>query len=202
MGYSKDLGTGTVAGIDPITGYPMDRWGHLLDPASPDDGRPIEGWDKPGTELPNFTSPYGHLHFAVGTGDDFHCFDYARVNAGPRGEFIVLHSTVNSETGCFIEGAGYEVLPVNSMDEKQRAICEAFGMVDRAEEWLIWGDKPLRHSKSGWNQAPQSFAIAVARNLFPWRFEPKGKPISERAIRMAHKAALKIASECAYSIKP
>ena len=117
MGYAKDLGTGTVHSICPITGYPRTQYGHLLDTASLHDGRPIPDWDKPGTELPNFTSPYGHLFFAIGSGDDFWCFDFADVNAGPRGSFIVLHATINSETGRFIEDAphGYRVMPANGL---------------------------------------------------------------------------------------
>lgn len=194
MGYASDLGTGTVHDICPVTGYPRDQWGHLLQTTSLHDGSVLPDWQKTGTELPNFTSPYGHLFFAVGSGDDFHCFDHARVNAGPLGEFMVLHATVNSETGSFIDGAGYEVLPCNTMTEKKAVIREAFGMVDDALEWCLWND--LKHSVRGWNQNPYFFAIAVAESLFGWRFKTKnGKVLS---LRKNNRAAHRIASDLAF----
>ena len=53
------------------------------------------------TEL---TNPYGLLGYAVGSGDDFWCFDYALLEDGR----MVLSATINSETGCFIMSGGYE----------------------------------------------------------------------------------------------
>lgn len=194
MGYASDLGTGTVHDICPITGFPRGEWGYLLQTTSLHDGAVIPDWDKPGTELPNFTSPYGHLEFAIGSGDDFHCFDYEVINAGPRGKFIVLHSTVNSETGGFIEGSGYEVLPVNTMAEQSAAVLAAFGMVDEALEWCSWNE--VRHTVKGWNQNHAYFPICVARALQGWKFKniKTGTPFSVRKNNSkAHKVALEIA---------
>ncbi len=196
MGYTSDLGEGVVKDIDPITGYPRDEWRHLLSSLDTHDGRPIVGWDKPGTRLPNITSPYGFLSFVIGGSDDFHCFDYEVINAGPRGQFIVLHSVINSEGGGFIQDGEYTVLPCNSAAEKTAACREALGMVDQAMEWVYGND--LRHSRKGWNQEPAYFAIAVCESLFPWRFSRKGKKVEDRAIRYAHKVAENIALECAY----
>lgn len=195
MGYASDLGTGTVHDICPVTGYPRDQWGHLLQTTSLHDGSVLPDWKKTGTELPNFTSPYGHLSFAIGSGDDFHCFDYVSVNAGPMGEFMVLHATINSETGSFIDNAGYEVLPCNTMTEKKAVIREAFGMVDDAMEWCHHNN--IKHNVRGWNQNPHFFAIAVAENLFPYKFKRKnGKALS---LRKNNRAANRIASDLAFT---
>lgn len=170
MGYANDLGTGTVHDICPITGYPRDEWGHLLQTTSLRDGAVIPDWDKPGTELPNITSPYGHLEFAIGTGDDFYCFDYEVINAGPRGRFVVLHAVINSESGSFIMDApyGYEVLPANTMEEQSAAVRAAFGLMDQALEWCY--DNDIKHSVKGWNQNPAYFPICVARALRRYKF--------------------------------
>ena len=191
MGYAKDLGTGIVHDICPVTGYPRDKWGHLLQTADLHDGKPIPDWDKPGTELPNFTSPYGHLFFATGNGDDFICYDFERVNAGPRGQFAVLHATVNSETASFIDGFDYQILPCNSIEEQKRVISFAFYMVDRALEWCTWGDNPIRHSTRGWNQSADYFAIAVAEMLFPYKF--KKRDGTQMRLRTNNRAARKVA---------
>lgn len=171
MGYASDLGTGTVHDICPVTGYPRDKWKHLLQTTSLHDGTVIPDWDKPGTELPNITSPYRHLHYATGSGDDFVCYDFEVVNAGPRGQFAVLHATVNSETGSFIDGFAYEILPCNSIAQQKAVIRTAVGMVDRALEWC--GHNDVRHSTRGWNQSADYFAISIAENLFPYRFKNK-----------------------------
>lgn len=197
MGYASDLGTGTVHDICPMTGYPRDRWGHLLQTASLNDGSVLPDWQKAGTKLPNFTSPYGHLLFAVGSEDDFYCFDYNCVNAGPLGNFMVLHATINSESGSFIMDAphGYNVLPCNTMTEKKAVIREAFGVVDDALEWCHHND--IKHDVRGWNQNAYCFAIAVAESLFSWRF--KGKNGKGLSLRKNNRAAHRIASDLAFT---
>lgn len=196
MGYASDLGTGIVHSICPITGFPLTQYGHLLQTTSLHDGSVITDWDKPGTELPNFTSPYGHLEFAVGSGEDFYCFDYEVINAGPRGKFIIMDSVINSETGGFIENAlnGYVVLPVNTVAQDSAAIHEAFGMVDQALEWCNNND--IRHTVKGWNQNPAYFPICVARALRPYRF--KDAMGRDYAVRKNNTKANKIALEIAY----
>jgi len=96
------------------------------------------------------TSPYGALEWAIGNGDDFHCFDYAFL---PDGR-VVLEATANSETGCFIQNAGYEVCT------REEAPDVALGMVDMGLECLsTW--EVVRHNKSGWNQDPYYFYRCV-----------------------------------------
>lgn len=169
MGYLKDLGTGTVTGVCPNTGYPKGDWGHLLDPVDPRTGELVPDWDKPGTELYNLTSPYGHLWFAVGNGDDFWCFDYAVLDRCPDGKTrMVLDATINSETGSYIGGADYRVMLPELGG--QRPTLAALDMVRAAEDWLaepiqdMWSGKlrSLRHNKSGWNQDPLYFVRCVA----------------------------------------
>lgn len=198
MGYASDLGTGTVHDICPTTGYPRNQWGHLLSTTNLDDGDVIPDWDKPGTELPNITSPYGHLEFAIGTGDDFYCFDYEKIDAGPRGLFIVLHSTVNSEGGGFIMGGAYKVLPVNTMAEESAAVRAAFGLMDEALEWCYHNE--IKHTVKGWNQNPAYFPICVARALRPYRFK-NAKTGAQYAVRKGNAKAHNIAREIAYGKK-
>lgn len=199
MGYAKDLGTGTVHSICPTTGYPRTEYRHLLQTTNLHNGAVIPDWDKPGTELLNFTSPYGHLEFAVGSGDDFYCFDYEVIDAGPRGKFIILHAVINSETGGFIQDAfhGYEVLPCNTMAQEADAVRLAFGMVDQALEWCAHND--IKHSTKGWNQNPAYFPIAVARALRPYRFK-NPKTGEQYAVRKNNTKAHKIALEIAFPI--
>lgn len=106
------------------------------------------------------TSPYGTLAYAIGSGDDFHCFDHAPLFGLAVSELddeqstfvaplnlMVLHSVVNSETGGFIQGDCYEVVPFNE------AVSAAERMTDRAVEWLYEGGaKMIRHTMRGWNQ--------------------------------------------------
>lgn len=182
MGYHNDLGRGRVAGIHKATGFPMTEHGHLLDPLSHEDGTPVKDWDKAGTELWNTTNPYGFLEYACGSGDDFYCFDFKVINAGPKGQFIILDSTLNSETGSFIEGGTYDVMPCNSRKEKVKAITTARRMVDSALEWCGFNNVP--HDARGWNQEPYFVMRDIAHSLFEYKFTDK---ISERQIRMGGK---------------
>lgn len=189
MGTLKDLGTSIVHDIDPLTGYPRDQWRHLLNPISHRDSSIEKDWDKPGTNLVNFTSPYGRLEYACGSGDDFHCFDYETINAGPKGLFTILHATINSETGSFIQDGDYLVLPCNTMADERAVIEAADHLVSEAEEWCCFND--IRHTKKGWNQTPSYLTRSVARGLSRWRFEK----CSEREIRMGSKRVAGIMQE-------
>ncbi len=189
MGYHKDLGTGTVESIDPLTGYPKDKW-HLLDPLDRSDGCPVKDWRKKGTTLYNQTSPYGFLAYACGSGDDFHCFDFKVINAGPLGRFVILHATVNSETGGFIDDARYCVLPCNSNKECAQAVVEAGGMTSDADVWC--GANDIRHTRKGWNQDPDFFVRSVARELFSYKFDDK---ITDRQMRFGGKRVDAIVAE-------
>jgi hypothetical protein len=128
---SQDYCTRKVKDRCPITGYPRDEYGHLLELVED----MAEGADK-SVEL---TSPYGSLEFAIGSGDDFLCMDYAIVSRGERC-WVVLHATLNSETGHFIQNAGYEIVPLGP--KVQGAVT---GLMDGAFE-------EVPHSVKGWNQ--------------------------------------------------
>lgn len=178
MGYAKDLGYSYTHDICPVTGYPRNQYGFLLNPCSLYDGTPVKDWDKPGTELHNLTSPYGHLYFACGTGDDFFCWDYAQIEC-VTGRYVILDATINSEPGGFIEGGGYEILPARSSAECYEVVQAAEGMVSDALEWCCFND--VRHSVRGWNQKPEYFLNCVAAKMFPYYFKDTW---SERMYRM------------------
>jgi len=158
MGYSKDLGSGTVHRVDPRTGYPMDQWGHLLDPQSPKDGKLVPGWNKKGTILSNLTSPYGFLEYATGSTDDFVCFDYRIVNDVHGKRWIILHAARNSETAGFIEDAGYELVrlsgPLLGRTTLKDVVRAVYGLMDK-----VFNE--VRHDKSGWNQDHRYFLRSV-----------------------------------------
>lgn len=153
MGIHKDLGFGIVEKVDERTGCPKDRSGYLLNRYSDWDGSLIEGWDKLGTKLTNLTNPYGLLEFAVGNGDDFFCFDYNTIRVSSTDGWLILHSVINSETGCFIMDDEYLVIPWIEYD------MQSLAMVERALDGCAQGG--IKHSKSGWNQDPYYFHRVV-----------------------------------------
>ena len=98
------------------------------------------------------TDPYGSLSFAVGSDDDFVCFDY---HVGARR--VVLHAVVNSETGHFLEDfAKVEV-------RREDAFASAVALVDRALDWCA--ENGVRLSLKGWDQDPYYFARAVRADM-------------------------------------
>ena len=168
MGFYKDLGTSIVDTIDGKTGYPKDQFGHLLDPFSAKDGQLVEGWDKPGTELFNLTSPYGFLEYAIGNEDDFVCFDYRIVSSFKGGKIFILHSVINSDTGGFIQDDEYIVKTCELYD------YDDLGLIDGALEWCGMND--IKHNKTGWNQDPYYFHRGFYLDLMQ---EMSGYPAAE-----------------------
>jgi hypothetical protein len=84
------------------------------------------------------TDPYGHLSYAVGSEDDFWCFDYYILPDGS----VILHSVINSETGSFImTGDRFRVLAADAVDE-------AIGMLDQAYEWCA--ENGIEIDYKGW----------------------------------------------------
>jgi len=177
---SQDYNYEPAKSVDKVTGYPKDRWGHLLDK-----------YDERDTLFRELTSPYGSLHFAVGDGEDFYCFDFATIT-GPNGHnFIILHSTINSETACFIEGGSYEV--ITPVQDETLAADVALGMTDDALEWV---SEPFyschnrmkygKHTKRGWNQDPWYFyrSVFIAEQQLLGRDTPT---FSERQRRIGGK---------------
>lgn len=152
------------------TMVPIDEYGHYLDwhTVSEDKSTAME-----------LTSPYGHLEYVVGGetedgGDFMTCFDFAEL---PDGR-IVLHAVVNSDSGGFIEGAGYLVV------SKINAVRMAQGMTDEAMDALAANE--MEHDQKGWNQSPcyfwRSVHAHVAQNGPAIRIpvEMKRRPINTR----------------------
>ena len=114
------------------------------------------------------TDPYGSLEFATGSGDDFVCFDYFLGAIDGRTVFVI-HGTLNSETGSFIQDFDYQV--IDSLDTKfkalgdfeRAAISATQEMVDQACDWV--GESDLKHDRAGWNQDPYFVTRSVAREL-------------------------------------
>lgn len=96
--------------------------------------------------------PYGGLYFAVGTSEDFICFDYCRLSDGR----YHLGSVVNSETGSFIMGFSYVVVPA------EEAVDAANEMIQDAIVWCMenFDNLGCLHIV-GWNQDPHYFARCV-----------------------------------------
>lgn len=95
------------------------------------------------------TNPYGSLHFGIGSGDDFFCFDYDILDDGRA----VIHCVINSETGSFIMDGGYEIVP------KEDAPAVAMRFIDDAVTWCAEND--VKTSNRGWNQDPFYFYRCV-----------------------------------------
>jgi hypothetical protein len=93
------------------------------------------------------------VEFSIGSSDDFHCFDYAIIIDTTGGKWLVLHSTINSKTGGFIEDGSYRVISFQDYDS------DALGMVREALEWCRINE--VKHDKRGWNQDPFYFHRAV-----------------------------------------
>ena len=96
------------------------------------------------------TDPYGSLEFAIGSGDDFYCFDYYLHDNGD----VTLHAVINSETGSFIQDAEppVRVPAAQAVDEAKRLTSEALDWC-----YLNCGDDFIEHDTEGWNQDPSYF---------------------------------------------
>ncbi len=157
-----------------VTGYPRDKYGLLLDP----DSGPEDGWKNgwKGMKLKELTSPYGSLEFAVGSGDDFYCFDYALVKGIGinRGHWLVLHSVINSETGHFIDRGDYQIISMMDYDD------DALSFVSAALDWCQTND--IKHTKRGWNQDPFYFVRCV-RNAVRHHYHRTGQTNSSSPLK-------------------
>jgi hypothetical protein len=97
------------------------------------------------------TDPYGALEYAVGSGDDFVCFDY-HVDED-RGA-VLLHAVLNSETGHFIQD--FEAPEWYPFAE---APTVALRLTEAALDWCA--DNDVRHTRKGWNQDAYYFVRCV-----------------------------------------
>lgn len=102
------------------------------------------------------TDPYGYLEYAVGSGDDFHCFDFCVHNDGT----VTLHAVINSETGSFIMNAD-DPVRVKAED----AVRVAQDMVWAALEWCT--ENEVRLTMAGWAQDPAYFVRSVKYAINP-----------------------------------
>ena len=150
MGYHSDLGSQECDHICKKTGLPATSYGHLLDPTSHKTGRTLKV--RPGRKYWNLTNPYGFLQYVMGSGDDFVCMDFAWVK-NKTGLWYIIDGTVNSETGCFIDGFYYAVVPI------EEAVSHAMNLTDAAVNWCC--DNGLRHTLKGWNQDEYFFYRSV-----------------------------------------
>ncbi len=142
-------------------GIPFDVWGHALSTEYMGDskGNPTSS-KKAAVKALELTNPYGSLYFAVGSGDDFYCFDYAVLSTGK----VAVHVTLNSETGSFIQDEHYGI------HSKREAAYELRGWVDNAITWVY--DNNVKMSQKGWNQDPWFVVrhfLAAAMKLKPFR---------------------------------
>lgn len=121
-------------------GLPYDAHGHVLDPA-----------DIIGREARQLTSPFVRREFAVGTRDDFWCFDFAIL---PNGR-VALHAVINADSEGFFDDGAYLVVP------KEEAADQARRLVSMALEWCA--EHGLSHSYRDCGKDPMCFARAVNR---------------------------------------
>lgn len=144
----KDPRTAVVTGFDKTTGYPKDRFGHLLNPVDDKTGKkhPIVML---GRRLYPLTDPYGLLRWIIGDEDDFICFDFAVLDNG----YAVLHSVVNCETSGFIQDLAYVVVSVQDMVEVARQLTA------EAVEWCVENEIELEYDDEARN--PDGFVISV-----------------------------------------
>lgn len=142
---SQDYHYSKIVKFHDLTGCPINRYGHLLYPYGP--GHKTL---KIGEEAMELTSPYGSLHYAVGSQDDFYCFDFHAWDYT-----VVLHAVINSETGGFIQDAAYDLVCI--LEDEPEYI--ALQLTEQALEWCT--ENNIRHNKSGWNQDPYYFFRCV-----------------------------------------
>jgi hypothetical protein len=145
-----------IVGCNGLTGYPISANGSILDPDQVENGK-----------APHLTDPYDSITYAIGDADDFVCFDYAIMEKCADGVTrILLDSTVNSETGHFIQSYGWEAVEVKD------APSVALGMVSRALKWCADAGQEITHDEDGYNQCEHFFyykiclEVAALLNLF------------------------------------
>jgi hypothetical protein len=105
------------------------------------------------------TDPYGELTWAIGSADDFICFDFNMLH-----NVLHLHAVINSETSSFIEDFAHKVVINPTVEAAQRA---AEVLVDMALEWCAEND--VEHDRDGWNQHPAQFVAGVVRYVHNMR---------------------------------
>ncbi len=112
------------------------------------------------------TDPYDQCGHAIGNEDDFVCFDFAIVShpTDPYGWLVLLDSTVNSETGSFIESHGRTVLEIEdfSDSEAKRVAAAAAALCYSAADWCAEAGKPVRYRRSELLRFARHVAYAIA----------------------------------------
>jgi hypothetical protein len=96
-----------------------------------------------------FTDPYGLLAWCIGSDEDFHCFDVARVAPG----LVALHSAINSETGSFLMTGTYDIVP------DAEAVAVAQFLIDQAFEWVY--DNGVEFNQEDAERAQREFLAEV-----------------------------------------
>lgn len=116
------------------------------------------------------TDPYGY-RAAIGSSDDYICFDWQIADILDEGTVFVLHSVINMETGHYIGHNSYDYVRMNdpkfkSIGEFEIACMEiVIAQVFNAIDWRI--TNKIRHDKKMWNQDKfyviRECALALAR---------------------------------------
>lgn len=133
-----------------MTNLKWAEWNAMLGRKELSDGTTFEWEDLP-------TDPYEHITWAVGSDDDFICFDHGVADDGR----VVIHAVINSETAHYIESFAMTWCP------PEQAVRAAQGIVDRATEVIFSGDWNIsdKQTADSWEQA-EAFVDAV-RKAYP-----------------------------------
>jgi hypothetical protein len=164
---SKHYYLQTVARFHPEHGLPLDSNGGVLE------NRPGL---KRGDQAMEVTNPYGVLRYAVGSAEDFYCFDFALVDGKRNRPLFVLDSAIHSQTG--LQSGVKPDLLVTPQD----AVHAARDLVIEALEWC--GSADVKHDRKVWNQDPAYFFRTVFINAAPF-FRGVEGPDIERLGRFA-----------------
>ncbi len=121
-------------------GVPYDEYGHALNSTELYDANGRTKDRQAATEAREITNPYGSLHFCVGSGDDFWCFDFAELADGR----IAVHVAMNGSGS--LEQLHYGI------HDKEEGFRQLRHYVDEAVSWVV--DCHMRHDRKGWNQDP------------------------------------------------
>lgn len=123
---------------------------------TPKQGGRLEGVS-PGDSLPKLTDPCRRLEFAVGSREDFICFDFSMID----NQTFVLHSVIHT-SGCgFLSDAAYCIVPAG------HAVEAAYQMVREARQWC--GEYGIEHDGLIWSSGPGDFLKAVQAFARPFR---------------------------------
>jgi len=146
-----------------VSDQPPKDWLLKQEPPPPD---PVEG----------VTDPYEHMSYAIGSDDDFWCFDY---HVFPD-MTVQIHAVINSETGSFIMNAEDPVrLPPDDAIEYARQIT------DQAQDWVaenFTGDESDEIDWQDIRTQANRFVNDLGRELYQDWDEREGMTEAQRVV--------------------